>query len=138
MEEEGWIVVFTDGSAKQVGGGGGQAGFGVFFEVLSSRNFSARVPPHERQSVRRAELRGVLQALKLRWSGEHMVIVLDPEYVYKGIIEWSPKRRRHGWRTTSGEVGHRDLWEGILQLREQGGRTCTVGMAPVPRARSGK
>ena len=59
MQEEGWIVVFTDRSAKQVGGWW-QAAFGVFFEVLSSRNYSALVPPHERQSVSSAELRGIL------------------------------------------------------------------------------
>ena len=75
------------------------------FEVLSPHNYSALVLPHERQSVSRAERRGVLQALQLRRSGERMKIVLDSEYVSKGIIEWSPKWMRHGWRTASGEVG---------------------------------
>ena len=81
---------------------------------------STTLLPHARQSVSRAELRGVLRVLQLLRPGERMVIVLDSEYVYKGIIDWSHKWRRHGWKTASGEVGHRDLWETILQLREKG------------------
>ena len=69
----------------------------MFFEDASPRNYSAPVPPHERQSVSRAELMGVLQALQLRRPGGRMVVVLDSEYVYKGITDWSPKWRRHGW-----------------------------------------
>ena len=70
------------------------------------------VPDSERQSVSKRALRGVL------WrAGERMVVVLDPEYVYKGITEWSPKWHRHLWRIQSREVGHRDLWETIFRLR---------------------
>ena len=36
-------------------------------------------------------------------------------------MDWSPKWKRHGWRTASGEVGHRDLWEAITEMRELGG-----------------
>ena len=51
-----------------------------------------------------------------------MVVVLDCEYVYnKGITEWSPKWHRHPWRVKSREVGHRDLWEAIFQLRQDAG-----------------
>ena len=31
-----------------------------------------------------------------------MVVVLDSEYVYKGIMELLAKWRRHGWRTAYG------------------------------------
>ena len=40
MQGEGWIVVFTDGSAKQVGGWW-QAGFGVYL----GRHHNAITPP---------------------------------------------------------------------------------------------
>ena len=46
-------------------------------------------PTPEWQSVSRAELRGVLHALRGRRAGEHLVIVLDSEYVFKGITKWS-------------------------------------------------
>ena len=77
----------------------------------SDRNFAAHVPVTERQSVSHGELRGVLHALLHSKPGERLVVVLDLLYVYRGIVHWLPKWRRHGWRTLSGEVGHRDLWE---------------------------
>ena len=51
----------------------------------------------------------MLHAMLSRAPGERMVVVLDSEYVCKGITIWSDKWRRHGWKTSSGEVGHRDL-----------------------------
>ena len=35
---------------------------------------------------------------RVRRVGERMVVVLDYEYVFKGITEWSPKWKHHGWR----------------------------------------
>ena len=55
---------------------------------------------------------------------------MDSEYVFKGIMEWSPKWRRHGWRTSSGEVGHRDLWETILWERERAGDELQIHWIP--------
>ena len=48
---------------------------------------------------------------------------MDSEYVY-GVVEWSAKWLCHGWRCSTGGVGHRDLWEQILWLREAGGDMC--------------
>ena len=120
LAADGWTVAYSDGSAKTVRGWA-QAGYGVWYARGSSRNCAAHVPVGERQSVSRGELRGVLHALLHRSPGERLVVVLDSEYVYKGIVEWSPKWRRHGWRTTGREVGHRDLWETILWERERAG-----------------
>ena len=57
-------------------------------------------------------------------------MVLDSEYVYKGITEWSGKWRRHGWCMSSGEVGHRDLWGHILWLREGAGDKLQLRWVP--------
>ena len=56
LEREGWQLVYTDGSAKQVRGWW-QAGYGVWFGEGEDRNVGAPVPTHERQSVSRGELR---------------------------------------------------------------------------------
>ena len=109
LEGEGWTVAYTDGSAKQVDGWW-QAGYGVWFEQNSDRNHAAPVPAPEQQSLSGAELGGVLHALRGRRSGERLVTALDSEYVFKGIIEWSVKWERHGWRSRGKEIGHRDLW----------------------------
>ena len=129
MSGEGWVVVYTDGSAKRVRGWM-QAGYGVWFGDNSSRNFRAHVPAHERQSISRGELRGVLHAMLSRVAGERMVVVVDSEYVFKAITMWTERWKRHGWRTSSGEVGHRDLWEHIDWLRGEAGDKLQVRWVP--------
>ena len=129
LQAQGWEVVYTDGSAKRVRGWM-QVGYGVWFGEGSPRSCHACVPAHERQSISRGELRGVLRALQDRRPGERMVVVLDSEYVYKGVVEWSPKWRRHAWRCSTGEVGHRDLWEAILWLRESAGGDVQLRWVP--------
>ena len=49
-QHTGWLVVFTDGSAKQVRGYW-QAGFGVFYGKGDIRNVSAHVPLGEKQRL---------------------------------------------------------------------------------------
>ena len=129
LAADGWTVAYSDGSAKTVRGWA-QAGYGVWYARGSSRDCAAHVPVGERQSVSRGELRGVLHALLHRSPGERLVVVLDSEYVYKGIVEWSPKWRRHEWRTTGREVGHRDLWETILWERERAGEQVQLRWIP--------
>ena len=129
MSGEGWVVVYTDGSAKRVRGWM-QAGYGVWFGHHHSRNFRAHVPAHERQSISRGELRGVLHAMLSRAEGERMVVVVDSEYIFKAITVWTEKWKRHGWRTSSGEVGHRDLWEHIDWLRGEAGDMLQVRWVP--------
>ena len=48
--------------------------------------------------------------------GEKMVVILVSEYVYKGVVECSPKWRQHSWKASSVGVRHRDLWEHSLEL----------------------
>ena len=107
LETEQRTLVYTDALAKQVRGWW-QAGYGL------ERRTNRIVPAAERQSVSRGEIRGALHALHRRRAVEKMVVVLDSEYVYKGITEWSPKWHHHSWRVKSREVGHRALWEAVF------------------------
>ena len=59
LEEEGWTLVYIDGSAKQVRGWW-QAGYGAWFAEGNTRNVGLPVPTGECQSMSRRELRGVL------------------------------------------------------------------------------
>ena len=113
LEDEGWTVVYSDGSAKTVRGWA-QAGYGVSFGPGSPRNHSAHMLTGQRQSVSWGEPRGLLHALLCRWEGEWIALVIDSEYVFKGVMEWLPKWQRHNLRTAGGEVGHRDLWEALI------------------------
>ena len=120
LSQENWTLVYTNGSAKQLPGWW-QAGCGAGFGDADERSTGLPAPVAERQSASRGELQGVLYALERRRADEKMVIVLDSEYVYKGITQWSPRWHRHGWRVKSQEVGHRDLWEAIFCLRQAAG-----------------
>ena len=129
MAGEGWTVVYTDGSAKVVRGWA-QAGFGAWYGPSALRNASDFVPLGEKQSVSRAELRGVLCAVRGRQWGERMVVVLDSEYVYKGITQWSSKWQRHQWRVSGRDVEHKDLWIAVLAERELAGDRLQVRWVP--------
>ena len=136
MESVGWVPASTRDSAKTVGGGG-QAGYGVFFEDASLRNHRLMCTRGEPQSVSRGELRGVLHALLHRRKGERLLVVMDLEYIFKGITEWSVKWCRHLWRSASRKVRHRDFWEQILWERERAG-VCAVTVDPLPFRGAGK
>ena len=43
---------------------------------------------------------------------------------------WTEKWKRHGWRTSSGEVGHRDLWEHIDWQRGEAGDMLQARWVP--------
>ena len=96
------------------------------------RNASDFIPLWEKQSVSRAELRGVLHAVRGRQWGERMVVVLDLEYVYKGITQWSSKWQRHQWRVSGRDVEHKDLWSysAVLAERELAGDRLQVRWVP--------
>ena len=85
---------------------------------------------HERQSISWGELGGVLCALLARAAGERLLVVLASEYVFNGITKWSTKWRWHGWHMSE-EVGHRDLWEQILWLRESAGEMVQTAVGAI-------
>ena len=126
---EGWTIVYTDGSAKVVRGWA-QAGYGAWYGHDSLRNSSDFVPLGEKQSVSRAELRGVLHAVRSRRWEERMIVVLDSEYVFKGITQWSRKWQRHQWRVLGKEGEHKELWMSVLADRELAGDRLQVRWVP--------
>ena len=105
LELEGQTLVCTNGSTERVKGWW-QAGYSAWFGDMLAPNFGIVVPLAERQSVSTGELRGVLYP-----AIERIVVVLDSEYVHKGITVWSEKWWRNGWRVKTKETGHRDPWE---------------------------
>lgn len=70
------------------------------------------------QTSNRAELRAILAALRFRhWTGEGfkaLVLATDSEYVAKGATQWTRTWLRNGWRTSTGAVKNKDLWEMLL------------------------
>ena len=107
-----------------------QARYGVVYRDWPQVNFAAHVPEMELRSLSWGELQGVLHAILQRRVGECLPVMMDSLHMCKGIVEWSPKWRRHGWRTLSEEVGHRNLWEQILWERERVGADLVIRWVP--------
>ena len=57
------------------------------------------------------ELPGAIEALRLIPPGATVRLMTDSQYVIKGITEWLPGWKRKGWRSTTGPVKNKELWE---------------------------
>ena len=62
MAAEGWVVVYTDGSAKRVQGSM-QAGYGVWYGQHHHRNFAATCRRMNAKASAGESCRGVLHAM---------------------------------------------------------------------------
>ena len=111
LQEQGWDVVFTDGSSKRVRGWE-QAGFGGFYGEGDERNFSCPLDPHEVQTNGRAEVRAVLFAMRQCTGARPMAIVTDSEFCFNGPTKHILLWERRDWLGTS----HSDQWVQILGL----------------------
>eukprot|EP00662_Eupelagonemidae_sp_cell21_P021783 gene21783-biopygen31837 len=111
-DEEGRIVVWTDGSAVERDQGGWSAGAGIFYGDGSKRNKAITVGgPATNQ---RAELMAVLHCLENEPRPVH--IRTDSRYVQLGIELWRHKWRAKGWykkALKAKEIDHADLWQKV-------------------------
>jgi ribonuclease HI len=63
------------------------------------------------------ELRAVIEGLKALKESCSVTVITDSQYVRRGITEWLPQWKAHGWRKrnkgSSGtrEVLNQDLWQ---------------------------
>ena len=81
----------------------------MFYGEGDARNLSALVPHHEHQANNKGELRAVHHVLQALRPGAWLAIVMDSEYVFKGLTEYV-------WERGGGTVSHSDLWKQVLGL----------------------
>ena len=67
------------------------------------------VPLHERQSIRRAELRAALHVLHHKQPGVLRHIVTDSQLVFWGLTDKREKWQRHRWAGSRGTLSHTDF-----------------------------
>jgi ribonuclease HI len=119
VDEDGRVVVCTDGSALKSLTGKKSAGAGIFYGESNMRNKAVRVDGP--QTNQRAELSALLYCLENEQRPVH--IKTDSRYVQLGVVKW-----RHMWKAkawyksprTASEIDHADLWQkvdSILQSR---------------------
>ena len=88
LQSGGWTGVFLDGSAKRVPGWM-PAGYGVLYGEGDLRIFAPTFCRTKVKAPARVSSRGGGGG-GLQHEAAQMVVVLDSEYVYNGIIEWLP------------------------------------------------
>ena len=119
LSNEGYTLVFTDGSSELVPGIGRVAGYGIFSSDLLS--ISAYVPVHLRQTNNTAELFAVLRAIQLLPPGRY-AFCSDSSYVILGASGAARRWKLRGWTGSSGPVSNVEIWEQLLSELSQPGK----------------
>ena len=122
--DAGFSPIWTDGSAEN-SKQGPIAGYGVHALAWEARDF---VPIFEQQTNNRAELYAVLRAILL--AEGRVVIVMDSQYVYKGLTGRMHQWHEAHWVLRTGAVAHVDLWQAILQALQQSQATIKWHWVP--------
>ncbi len=103
------VVIYTDGACDPNPGRGGWAA------LIISANRKMEISGREGESTNnRMELTAAIRALRSLKVPSSVTIYTDSQYLQKGIGEWLPGWIRKNWRTTSGKVANRDLWEELI------------------------
>ena len=112
------IRIYTDGACR---GNPGPGGWGW---ASGPNDFGSGHDPHT--TNQRMEVLAVIEALRAHPEGP-IEIVSDSNYVVKCFHDrWYVGWLRRGWKNTAGKpVANRDLWETLIPLVLEGGRTVT-------------
>lgn len=116
------VLVSADGACPNNGQSSPQGGWAVLYgptDIASGRlELKGPFGAEAVATSNRAELRAVIAALRLcDWRGDgfnSIVIATDSAYVVDGATGWTKGWVRNGWKTRTGDVKNRDLWELLL------------------------
>lgn len=109
MTENPHFIIYTDGACDPNPGPGGWAAL-----IKSSRGEQTLTGSEPHTTNNRMELTAAVKALQSLPVASHVVLYTDSTYLMRGITEWLPNWIKRNWRTTTGKVLNRDLWEELL------------------------
>lgn len=113
------VFLYCDGSCLRPNGPGGWAYLLVEPETGWRRSDADAVP---RTTNNRMELTAVIQGLESLRESAHVHLVVDSEYVHKGITEWLPVWESNGWRAGRRRLRrlmNKDLWQRLAAQLER-------------------
>jgi ribonuclease HI len=101
------VVMYADGACK---GNPGPGGWGVF---LQSGDHAKKLCGGELNTTNnRMELTAVIEGLNALKKRCSIDVYTDSQYVRKGVLEWMPKWKMNGWKTSDKKpVKNADLWQ---------------------------
>lgn len=117
MEEDKFLVVYTDGGCH---GNPGPGGWGaVIIDGNDVRELSGGEAATTNNRMELTAAIRVLEAVSAEaaWAGKTVRVFIDSQYVKNGITGWIANWKRNGWRTAAKKpVLNRDLWERLDAL----------------------
>ena len=106
------VVMYADGACK---GNPGPGGWGVFLQ--SGDHVKELCGGELNTTNNRMELTAVIEGLNALKKRCSIDVYTDSQYVRKGILEWMPKWKMNGWKTSDKKpVKNADLWQKLDAL----------------------
>ncbi|KAF2363007.1 Ribonuclease H1 N-terminal [Trinorchestia longiramus] len=102
IDEDGNVVVYTDGCCEMNGRNGARAGIGVYFGPENPMNISQ--PVRGRATNNTAEIQAITYALELvkRAGFDKAVINTDSQFVINCMTSWMNGWKKRGWKKSDG------------------------------------
>jgi ribonuclease HI len=106
------VVIYTDGACR------GNPGPGGWAALMLSNGHEREISGAETLTTNnRMELTAVIRALEALKRPVEGRIYTDSQYVRQGVLEWMPRWKQRGWKTTDKKpVKNQDLWETLDAL----------------------
>lgn len=117
MEEDNYLVVYTDGGCH---GNPGPGGWGAV--IIDGNDVRELSGGDKATTNNRMELTAAISVLETiskeeKWAGKTVRVFIDSQYVKNGITSWIAGWKRNGWRTAAKKpVLNRELWERLDAL----------------------
>lgn len=101
------VELFTDGACR---GNPGMGGWGV---VMRFGAHEKDLYGGEQETTNnRMELMAAIQGLQALKEPCHVRLTTDSQYVRQGILDWMPRWKQNGWKTSAKQpVKNQDLWQ---------------------------
>uniref|UniRef100_A0A1B6GSK7 Ribonuclease H1 n=1 Tax=Cuerna arida TaxID=1464854 RepID=A0A1B6GSK7_9HEMI len=102
VDQEGFVIVYTDGACSNNGRTGAKAGVGVWFN--HNHPFNVAGPVEGTPTNNNAEIQAATRAIQqARLAGvRRLNIHTDSQFMISCITEWIKKWKRNNWITTNG------------------------------------
>ena len=109
------VDIYTDGGCDPNPGPGGWGA--ILLYGPHTKEISGAEPA---TTNNRMELTAAIEALKFLKRSCRINLYTDSQYLRRGITEWVPTWRAHGWRKADGKpVENVDLWQELVQQAER-------------------
>lgn len=113
-EHKNVVIITADGACK---GNPGPGGWGA---VLRWNETVKEVYGGEQDTTNnRMELKGVIAAFEMLKRPVTVIVTTDSKYVCDGMSKWIHKWKENYWRSSTGAVKNRDLWEKLDNLQAE-------------------